>query len=101
MRFLGTLLLFSTASVCLAGEYAVLSTGSRLRVDRHEADGAKVRLYSGAGFIELDATQVSSFETFAAPAPPAPPVPSKRQPEAAAPPQAAPTPAELADAAAD
>ena len=101
MRFLGTLLLFSTASVCLAGEYAVLSTGSRLRVDRHEADGRKVRLYSGAGYIELDATQVSSFETFADPAPLAPPAPAQPQAEVAAPPQAAPTPVELADAAAD
>src|SRR3982751_2584696 len=99
MRVLGTLLFFMIASVCLAGEYAVLSTGSRLRVDRHEADGAKVRLYSGAGYIELDATQVSSFETFADPASAAPPVPAKRQAEVAAPPQAAPTPAELADAA--
>ena len=101
MRFLGTLLLFTTASVCLAGEYAVLSTGSRLRVDRHEADGAKVRLYSGAGYIELDTTQVSSFETFADPAPAAIPAPAQPQVEVAAPPQAAPTPVELADAAAD
>jgi soluble lytic murein transglycosylase-like protein len=101
MRFLGTLLLFTTASVCLAGEYAVLSTGSRLRVERHEADGAKVRLYSGAGYIELDATQIRSFETFADPAPAAPPAPAKPQAAVAAPPQVASTPVELADAAAD
>jgi len=99
MRFLGTLLLLSTASVCLAGEYAVLSTGSRLRVDRHEADGGKVRLYSGTGYIELEAGQVSSFEVFTDPAPPASTAPAV---EAAAPqPQPTPTPAELADAAAD
>jgi soluble lytic murein transglycosylase-like protein len=100
MRFLGTLLLLSTASVCLAGEYAVLSTGSRLRADRHEADGGKVRLYSGAGYIELDANQISSFETFADPAPP-PPASAQPAADAAAPAQPARTPVELADAAAD
>src|ERR671921_713107 len=98
MRLLRTLILLSTASVCLAGEYAVLSTGSRLRVDRHEADGSKVRLYSGAGYIELDALQISSFELFAPPAPPAPSVPAQPAAGAAAPPQPAPTPVELADA---
>ena len=84
----------------LAGEFAVLSTGSRLRADRHEADGGKVRLYSGAGYIELDASQISSFETFADPAPPPPPRHSPRS-MPAAPAQPAPTPVELADAAAD
>jgi len=100
MRFLGNLLLFATASVCLAGEYAVLSTGTRMRVDRHEADGGKMRLYSGAGYIELDAAQISSFETFADPAPA---VPGAAQPavQAAVPQQAAPSPVDLADAAAD
>src|SRR3954470_8506788 len=101
MRLFGLLLLLSTASAALAGEFAVLSTGSRLRVDRHEADGAKVRLYSGAGYIELDALQVSRFETFADPAPATPPVPAQPQADVAAPLQAAPTPVELADAAAD
>ena len=98
MRLLRTLILLSTASVCLAGEYAVLSTGSRLRVDRHEADGGKVRLYSGAGYIELQAEQISSFETFADPAPAAP-APAAEPP--APPPQARLSPVELADAAAD
>jgi len=100
MRLLGTLVLLSTASVCLAGEYAVLSTGSRLRVDRHEAVGGKVRLYSGAGYIEFEAAQVSRFEVFADPTPPAPKPPAAEEP---APPPASPTPtpAELADAAAD
>ena len=97
MRLLGTLVLLSTASLSFGGEYAVLSTGSRLRVDRHESDGAKVRLYSGTGFIELEAAQVNGFEVFADPAPPAPPA---AEPERTTVPPA-PSPAELADAAAD
>jgi soluble lytic murein transglycosylase-like protein len=97
MRFLGILLLLATASTCLAGEFAILATGGRLRVDRHEPDGNKVRLYSGAGYIELDCSQISSFEAIedAAPPPTAPAV------QPVAPPIAQPTPLELADAAAD
>jgi soluble lytic murein transglycosylase-like protein len=98
MRFLGILLFLSTASACLAGEFAVLSTGARMRVDRHETEGDKVRLYSGKGFIELDAARISSFEVFddPAPAPAAAPVQA-----VATTPQPQPTPIELADAAAD
>ena len=98
MRFLGILVLLSTASAALAGEYAVLATGSRLRADRHETDGIKVRLYSNGGFIELDASQISTFEIFADPAPPPAAQPTAAAPAAPAP---TPTPAELADAAAD
>src|ERR1043166_580553 len=101
MRFLGTLLLLATASVSLAGEYAVFSTGSRLRVDRHDIDGGKVRLYSGGGYIELDASQISNFETFADPAPAAPPAAAAPVVQPAPPPQPAPTPVDLANAAAD
>ena len=99
MRFLGLLLLLSTSSAALAGEFAVLSTGSRLRVDRHEFDGGKFRLYSGSGYIELDAAQVASFEVFADPAP----APAAAAPaiEPVAPPAPQPSPLELADAAAD
>ena len=82
MRLLGTLVFLATASLCFGGEFAVLSTGSRIRVDRHESAGAKVRLYSGAGFIELEAAQVSGFEVFADPAPPAP-APPPAEPAAA------------------
>ena len=95
MRFSGILILLLTASAALGGEFAVLSTGSRIRADRHETDGGKVRLYSGSGYIELDASQVTSFE--AAPDP-ASSVPAP----AVVPPPAPPTqsPAELAEAAA-
>ena len=98
MRFFRTLLLLSAASAAFAGEFAVLSTGSRLHVDRHEVDGGKVRLFTGSGYIELDAAQISSFEVFADPiTPPAVPTGDERG-TPAAPPQ---TPVELANAAAD
>jgi soluble lytic murein transglycosylase-like protein len=79
-----------------------------LHIDRHEADGAKVRLYHGTGFVELDSAVVRNYEAeeYAAPVPVLAPVP---QPEAMAAPEAPatgpapapPTPLELADAAAD
>jgi soluble lytic murein transglycosylase-like protein len=97
MRLFGLLLLLSTASAALAGEFAVLSTGSRLRVDRHEADGSKVRLYSGSGYIELDAAQISSFEVFTDPTP----APAVAAPQPVAPASQPQSPLELADAAAD
>jgi len=96
MRLLG--LLVVCAAVCSAGEFAVLANGSRLRGDRHEAaEGNKVRLYNGPGFIELDAAQVASFEHFEDPAPPPAPAPVAVV-EA---PKPVLTPAELADAAAE
>jgi soluble lytic murein transglycosylase-like protein len=94
MRFPG-LLLFLIAPAAFAGEYAVLTSGARMHADRHEAAEGKVRLYTGAGYIELNAGQVQAFEPdeakpASAPAPAAAPAPK---------PQA--SPVELADAAAD
>jgi hypothetical protein len=104
MRFLG-LLLF-TVGAASAGEYAVLASGQRMHVDRHEIDGTRVRLYNSTGYIEIPANTVSSFEAeeLETPAPDAVPlpVPAALQtplPVAAAAP--APSPRELADAAAD
>jgi soluble lytic murein transglycosylase-like protein len=96
MRLLGILVCL-TAATAFAGEYAVLESGARLHADRHETGGGKVRLYSGAGYVEMNAAEVRGFEPDDAPAP---------QPVAPAavpvpPPKPAPTPAELADAAAD
>lgn len=45
-----------------AGEYAVLTSGARLHADRHELDGATVRLYNGSGTTELPAALVARFE---------------------------------------
>ena len=102
MRLLG--LFFLLAGAALAGEYAVLSSGSRLQIDRHEADGAKVRLYQGTGFVEMAATAVRSYESeeYAAPAPPPQrEAAAAREASAAGIVPAPPTPLELADAAAD
>lgn len=43
-------------------EYAVFSTGARLRIDRHEPDGDLVRLYAGGGFTEMPAASITAFE---------------------------------------
>jgi soluble lytic murein transglycosylase-like protein len=97
MRFLG--LLFFSATCGLAGEWALLSNGTRLPVDRHETEGSVTRLYTGSGCIELSAGQVLGFETEGE-KPPAPPVREEvppAQPEA----PSVLSPGELADAAAD
>ena len=101
MRLLGLFILMAGAAT--AGEYAVLANGARLHVDRHEADGAKVRLYYSTGFVELASTAVAGYEAeeyvapavvaMAAVAAPATPASSMAT--------EAPTPRELADAAAD
>src|SRR5437868_3800053 len=102
MSRLGLVFLLA-ASVATAGEYAVLGSGARLHVDRHEADGAKIRLYHADGFVELDAVAVKGFETEEVPVP-------VREPAAAPAIAIVPaaheapknlTPMELADAAAD
>jgi soluble lytic murein transglycosylase-like protein len=101
MRLLG--LFFFLAGTASAGEYAVLASGARMHIDRHEADGARVRLFNGTGFVELDSTVVRSYEVeeHATEVP----VPLQDAPAAVAPASgAAPapsTPLELADAAAD
>jgi len=101
MSRLGLVFLLA-ASAATAGEYAVLGSGARLHVDRHEADGAKVRLYHGGGFVELDAVAVKGFEAEEVPVPqttaaPAIAVVAPTVPET---PKSL-TPMELADAAAD
>ncbi|HTS29588.1 MAG TPA: lytic transglycosylase domain-containing protein [Bryobacteraceae bacterium] len=104
MRFPGILLLLA-AGTALAGESVVLTTGARLHADRHEMDGDKIRLYDGAGYIEMDAAKVQGFESDESGLP----LPGKAVPEpaaAVAPSAASPAPAplspqELADAAAD
>ena len=56
----------------LAGEYAILATGSTLRIDRHETDGAVVRVFLNGGSAEFPAQAVLRFEEeFTRPAEPA------------------------------
>ena len=99
MRFLA--LFVCLASTVLAGEYAVLASGARMHVDRHEVAGDKVRLYMGDSVAEMGVVQVQCFEADDyTPAPPPQPAPEPA-PAAAAEAKPAPTPIELADLAAD
>jgi soluble lytic murein transglycosylase-like protein len=92
------LVLFLTVSAG-AGEYVTFASGSRLRVDRHESEGSKVRLYADGAEMVLDASQVRGYEA-EEDAPP--PVTAPAAAPAAAPSATvAPAPADLADAAAD
>jgi soluble lytic murein transglycosylase-like protein len=95
------LVFFLTTTLAVAGEFAVLASGARLRIDKHEADGAKVRLYHAGGIVEMDAAGIRGFEWEEdAPVPAA----SASVPETTAvplPPAKVLTPLELADAAAD
>jgi soluble lytic murein transglycosylase-like protein len=98
MRRLGLLFLLA-ANLAVGGEYAVFASGARLHVDRHEADGAKVRLYHDGGFVEMDQASVKAYEKDEL-TPAAPPVAAQSAPAAPEQPKAL-NPAELADAAAD
>ncbi|MGD0500863.1 MAG: lytic transglycosylase domain-containing protein [Bryobacteraceae bacterium] len=93
MRYLGLLLCLAVCAS--AGEYVLFASGARLRVDRHEADGARVRLSTGDEWFEVDASAVRGYEKEDY-TPPPPPVPPVVQPG-----PAVLTPAELADQAAD
>lgn len=93
MYFLALIFLLMKASPASGAEVAVLANGSRLQIDRHETDGAKVRLYVNGGYVELGTAQVQRFEADETPAPPATGVSQAASPEA--------SPRDLADAAAD
>jgi soluble lytic murein transglycosylase-like protein len=97
MRLLGLFILLAGAA--MAGEYAVLANGARLHVDRHEADGAKVRLYYSSGFVELESNAVVGYEAEEHVAPEA--AVAMASAPASGMVAEAPTPLELADAAAD
>jgi soluble lytic murein transglycosylase-like protein len=91
------IVLLAAVSACaaLCGEQAVLSTGFRLRIERHEQIGNTLRLYTSAeGFVDVPAEHVVAFEAEEyVPLPPKPP------PETVAPapqlPAGPPTPKQL------
>jgi soluble lytic murein transglycosylase-like protein len=97
MRLLGLFILVAGAAT--AGEYAMLANGARLHVDRHEADGAKVRLYYSSGFVELESNAVVGYEAEEHVAPEA--AVAMASAPASGMVAETPTPLELADAAAD
>jgi soluble lytic murein transglycosylase-like protein len=88
-----------------AGEYAVLSSGARLHIDRHENADGKVRLYMGDSVAEMSAAKVARFEEddFLPPAAAVAAVPAAAvvAPVPVAAPVVTITPTELADRAAD
>lgn len=108
MRF-GALFLslfLAVAAIASAGEFAVLSSGGRLHIDRHETAGDKVRFYMGDSVAEISAAKVVRFEAddYVPPAPSAVVPAPAALPEAGAPAglsSAELSPAELADRAAD
>jgi soluble lytic murein transglycosylase-like protein len=90
MRFAFAVFVFTLPA--LAGEFAILSSGARLRIDRHEVSDHITRLYSQTGVTELPNGAIQAFETddapVATPAPvsvrevkPVPPVPVSTDPK--------------------
>lgn len=60
---LPTILVMTTAAVpAIAGEYAILSSGLRLHIDRHETQAETIRLFTNEGFSDLPASAVVAFE---------------------------------------
>ena len=59
---LGLLALMIAAAPAFGGEYVVLSSGLKLRADRHEQSGSLIRLFYNGGVTELPANLVSGFE---------------------------------------
>jgi len=78
--------LFLLAANAFAGEYAILSSGFSMRIDRHEAQGDSVRVFANGGSVDLPAATVLRSEPEFAPSAPA----------VTAPPQRAVAPKELA-----
>jgi soluble lytic murein transglycosylase-like protein len=102
MRILGFVLL-AAASVMAAQaeEYAVFTSGARLRIGRHEIADGKVRLCNSDGYIELDLSRIQRFEPVEADPAPDPAPPQHLAVAALATPAGAASPGDLADAAAD
>jgi len=78
MKCVPVLACILAALPAFAGELVVLSSGLKLRADRHEQEGTQIRLFHNGGVIEVPATLVTGFEqeeVMAAPAPPIAEVP--------------------------
>ena len=50
------------ASAAVAGEFAVLQNGFRVRAERHEVSGSKTQLHTESGVMELESSQILHFE---------------------------------------
>jgi soluble lytic murein transglycosylase-like protein len=62
MKCIPVLALILAALPAFAGEFVVLSSGLKMRADRHEQDGGQIRLFHNGGVIEVPATLVTGFE---------------------------------------
>ena len=62
MKCVPVLALILAALPAFGGELAVLSSGMKLRADRHEQEGTQIRLFHNGGVIEVPATLVTGFE---------------------------------------
>jgi soluble lytic murein transglycosylase-like protein len=78
-RFWAILVIGAAALPAWGGEFAVFTTGARLRADRHEIQGNTVRLYQGAGVSEVPLDSIAEFEVFED----VPQEPAKPQPQVA------------------
>jgi soluble lytic murein transglycosylase-like protein len=50
------------ATHAFAGEYAILTSGFSMRIDRHEAQGSVMRVFLNGGSLDLPAATVVRFE---------------------------------------
>jgi soluble lytic murein transglycosylase-like protein len=80
-------LLIFVVAPAFAGEYAVLTSGMRMRIDRHESDAGVVRLYSQEGFTEVPESTIDRFEVDDYVPPPLPPAVPAAVAEAKTPPR--------------
>jgi soluble lytic murein transglycosylase-like protein len=75
-----------------AGEFAIFTSGARLRADRHEIQGDTVLLYQGSGISEVPLSAIADFETFEDAPGEAPAAPKPAATQAAVAPAPAPLP---------
>ncbi|MEO8100043.1 MAG: lytic transglycosylase domain-containing protein [Acidobacteriota bacterium] len=64
MLFRGIFLLAAASLPLMAGEYATFASGNRMKADRHERSGNVIRLFQGAGVIEVPAEMIIAIEEF-------------------------------------
>jgi|SRR5579871_1234670 len=86
------------AGLAQAGEFAVLASGGRLHIDRHQTEGSQITLFTSSGTIEMQADQVRGFEAEDAVAQVAPK--ASPDPSSSAPSQVPASPQQMADRAA-
>jgi soluble lytic murein transglycosylase-like protein len=59
---MGILAIWALAGAAWAGEFAVLHTGFRIEIERHEISAGVARLFTRDGVIELPVSAIAAFE---------------------------------------